>query len=172
MIQLYHGDGKGKTTAAAGAALRAAGRGRPVIFAQFLKGQESGEVSVLRGITGIRVLRSGKAFPFFAEMTEAQKEELTDIHNRILAQIRRALREKQADFIVLDEITHACRFGLLDETLLDGILACGKGLETEILLTGRDPSAKLLEISDYISEIRAVRHPWEKGVPARAGVER
>ncbi len=172
MIQLYHGDGKGKTTAAAGAALRAAGRGRPVIFAQFLKGQESGEVSVLREITGIRVLRSGKAFPFFAEMTEVQKEELSDIHNRILAQIRRALRERQSDFIVLDEITHACRFGLLDETLLDGILACGKGLETEILLTGRDPSVKLLEISDYISEIRAVRHPWEKGIPARAGVER
>ena len=172
MIQLYHGDGKGKTTAAAGAALRAAGRGRLVIFAQFLKGQESGEVPVLREIAGIRVLRSGKAFPFFAEMTEAQKEELTDIHNRILARIGRALREKQADFIVLDEITHACRFGLLDETLLDGILACGKGTETEILLTGRDPSAKLLEISDYISEIRAVRHPWEKGISARTGVER
>ena len=73
--------------------------------------------------------------------------------------------------IVLDEITHACRFGLLDESLLDAVLGYGKGADTEIVLTGRMPSAKLLEISDYISEIRAVRHPWEKGVPARAGVE-
>ncbi len=171
MIQLYHGDGKGKTTASAGAALRAAGRGRPVIFAQFLKGQESGEITMLRETARIRVLRSEKAFPFFADLTDAQKEELTAVHNGILAQIRQALQEKQADFIVLDEITHACRFGLLDESLLDAVLGYGKGADTEIVLTGRMPAAKLLEISDYISEIRAVRHPWEKGVPARAGVE-
>ena len=98
MIQLYYGDGKGKTTASAGAALRAAGRGRPVIFAQFLKGQESGEITMLRETARIRVLRSEKAFPFFADLTDAQKEELTAVHNGILAQIRQALQEKQADF--------------------------------------------------------------------------
>lgn len=171
MIQLYHGDGKGKTTASVGAAVRAAGRGRKILFAQFLKGQETGEVGILGGMAQVQVLRSGRDFPFFSGMTETEKRELTDIHNRILEQILSALQERRADFIVLDEITHACRFGLLDEKKLEQILAYGKCQETEIILTGREPSERLLQISDYSSEIRCIRHPYRDGIPARIGVE-
>ena len=171
MIQLYCGEGKGKTTAATGAAVRAVGRGRKAIFAQFMKGQESGEIKVLNELAGIRVLRSGEEFPFYTRMTEREKERLTEIHNRILKEILKALERKEADFVVLDEITHGCRFQVLDERLLERILDYGKGEAVEIVLTGRGPSERLLEASDYISEIACIRHPYEKGIRARVGVE-
>ncbi len=171
MIQLYYGDGKGKTTAAAGASVRAAGRGRQVWFAQFMKGQESGELAVFSKVEGIRVLRCGRDFPFFRIMTEAEKKELMQIHNRMLEKILTALQKGQTDFVVLDEITHACRFELADTELLEQILESGKGEGTEILLTGRSPSRHLLEVSDYITEMQCIRHPYEKGVLARRGVE-
>lgn len=171
MIQLYCGDGKGKTTAAVGAAARAAGRGRKIIFAQFMKGQPTGELAVLSQLGGVTILRSSKAFPFFANMTEEQKQELAGLHNRMLDTILAALAEGRADFVVLDEATHACRFGLLDEEKLERILAYGKSLTTEIIVTGRDAPERLCEASDYISEIRCVRHPHTDGVKARLGIE-
>jgi cob(I)alamin adenosyltransferase len=171
MIQLYHGDGKGKTTAAVGAAIRAAGRRRTVIFAQFMKGRESGELSVLRQLEQIRVLRCDQAFPFFRDMSDQEKAELSVIHNRILEEVLMGLREEGANFVVLDEITHACRLALADHTLLEQILDCGRSPDKEILLTGRKPTERLLEVSDYITEMLCIRHPFESGVPARHGVE-
>lgn len=171
MIQLYCGEGKGKTTAAVGAAVRAAGRGRKIIFAQFMKGQKSGEIKVLAGLSGVRVLRSREDFPFYADMAETEKKKLKDIHNHMLEEILKALERKETDFIVLDEITHGCRLRMLDEGLLEEILDFGKGETAEIILTGRNPSERLLEVSDYISEIVCIRHPHESGVGARSGVE-
>ncbi len=172
MIQLYCGDGKGKTTAAVGAAIRAAGRGRLVLFAQFMKGQESGELMILRGLQQIRVLHSDHTFPFYREMTEGQKKELRLFHDRMLQEVQTALLRKEADFVILDEITHASRLHMADEKLLQRVLELGKGPEREILLTGREPTMQMWEVSDYISEIRNVRHPYAGGITARTGVER
>jgi len=169
MIQLYCGDGKGKTSAAVGAAVRAAGRGKEILFAQFMKGQESGELYILERLRQVRIVRSDRVFPFYRQMTQAQKEELLAIHNRMLDEI--AAAQGEMDFVVLDEITHAARFRLVDEEKLGRILDWGKGTEREIILTGRGPSDKLIAVSDYISEIRMVRHPYQKGVQARYGVE-
>ena len=171
MIQLYHGDGKGKTTAAVGAAVRAVGRERRVIFAQFMKSGESGELFILSKLSGVRILRSQKKFPFFGEMSEAQKQALSAIHNEMLEELLKALEEKCADFVILDEITHACRFRLLSENLLSRVLNYGKGQEVEIILTGRKPTKELLSRSDYRSEICCRRHPYGEGVKARFGIE-
>lgn len=171
MIQLYYGDGKGKTTAAVGAAVRAAGRERRIIFAQFMKSGESGELFILSKLSSVRILRSGEKFPFFREMSEAQKQVLSAIHNEMLEEILKALEENCADFVILDEITHACRFGLLSVTLLSRILSYGKGQEVEIILTGRKPTKELFSCSDYRSEICCRKHPYEKGVKARFGIE-
>ena len=171
MIQLYCGDGKGKTTAAVGAAVRAAGRGRRVIFAQFMKGQPTGELSFLTKAGHIMVLRSHKDFPFFSQMTKEQKEELAGIHGQLLERVLTELSEKRTDFVVLDEITHACRFGLVDAGKLERILSYGKCPETEIVLTGRDAPQQLQDVSDYISEIRCIRHPYRDGISAREGIE-
>lgn len=109
--------------------------------------------------------------PFFSSMTLRQKIELAAIHNGMLDEIVGALENGRADFVVLDEITHACRYGVADTERLDHILACGRGAETEIIMTGRKPPAKLMECSDYISEIHCVRHPYGNGIKARTGVE-
>ncbi len=171
MVQLYHGDGKGKTTAAVGAAVRAAGRGRRVIFARFMKGRESGELSALSRIQGIRLICLQKDFPFFSQMTEAEKREQKALHDRMLDQVWEALEKKEADFVVLDEAVHAHRYALLDESRLERILSLGRGRETEVLLTGREASKWLRERSDYITRLCCERHPYERGVPARIGIE-
>lgn len=187
MIQLYCGEGKGKTTAAVGAAVRAAGNDRNVIFAQFMKGRPSGELRILNEISRVKVLRSDEDFGFFSGMSEAQKRKLTEIHNRMLDEIDALLGSGRADFVILDEITHAVRYGLVDVERLRHILMHGKK-ETagdtlreiteaavekncEIILTGRETSEELLAYSDYISEIRCVRHPFQSGVAARPGIE-
>ena len=104
-------------------------------------------------------------------MTEEQKQELAGLHDGMLDTILEALAEGRADFVVLDEATHACCFGLLNEEKLERILAYGKSLTTEIIVTGRDAPERLYEASDYISEIRCVRHPYTDGVKARLGIE-
>ena len=84
MIHLYTGEGKGKTTAAIGLCIRAAGRGHCVCFSQFMKGNDTGELYVLESLPNVEILRSGKNYGFYASMSEADKEELTEVHNSIL----------------------------------------------------------------------------------------
>ena len=86
LIHLYTGEGKGKTTAAVGLAVRAAGAGKRVMFLQFMKGRDTGELHALDQLPGIEILRSKKDFGFYFQMTEEQKEELTRIHNELLEQ--------------------------------------------------------------------------------------
>lgn len=120
-------------------------------------------------------------------MSEEQKRKLTEIHNRMLEEIEALLVTGWADFVVLDEITHAVRYRLVDMERLQHILEYGRTkrvgstsrqigetvaeTDCEIILTGREPSEELLEYSDYISEIRCVRHPFQRGVAARPGIE-
>ena len=89
LIHLYTGEGKGKTTAAVGLAVRAAGAGKRVMFLQFMKGRDTGELHALDQLPGIEILRSKKDFGFYFQMTEEQKEELTRIHNELLEQAAR-----------------------------------------------------------------------------------
>ena len=105
MIQLYHGEGKGKTTAAVGGAIRAAGAGMQVVFGQFMKGNETAELAELKKIPNIDILRSDENFGFYFQMTEEQKKRLTDIHNQILEKMRQLAEQGKCDFLVMDELT-------------------------------------------------------------------
>jgi len=181
MIHLYTGDGKGKTTAAIGLAVRAAGNGMNVIFSQFMKGNDTGELHALRQLTNVRILRSDRDFGFYRSMTEADKTALTAIHDQILDELISAAETGQAQILILDEITYPVQWNLLDADKLRRLLACAGGHGTptatpqnflpEIILTGRNPADFLTDAADYITEMRAVRHPFEKGVMARKGVE-
>lgn len=168
MIHLYTGDGKGKTTAAVGMAVRAAGCGRQVIFAQFMKGRDTGELHVLKELENVRILRPSEDFGFYGSMSGSDKERLTAVHNDILDSIREAVSAGQVFLAVLDEITYPVKWGLLDLDKLKEILACGNA---ELVCTGRDAAGFLLDRADYVTEMRCLRHPFEKGVPARRGVE-
>ncbi|MCH5274858.1 MAG: cob(I)yrinic acid a,c-diamide adenosyltransferase [Lachnospiraceae bacterium] len=169
-MHIYCGDGKGKTTAAAGLALRAAAAGEKVVFAQFMKGGRSGEVVTLSQLEQVTILRSEKNFPFYEEMTELQKAELTDIHNAILEELTARVNDGNCGLAVLDEITYPWNWGLIDIEKLQSFLQNAKG-RAEVVCTGRDPADFLLEQADYITEMKCIRHPFEKGVAAREGVE-
>ena len=170
MIHLYCGDGKGKTCCAVGAALRAAGRGWPVAVVQFLKGADSGERRALARVPGVVLLPVPEALPFLWEMTPAQRRAERDRSRDLLALGGGLLRSARCRMLVLDEVCAALTCGLLDEgEVLELLDRCPP--EAEVVLTGRDPLPSLRARADYLTELTAVRHPYDRGVPARPGVE-
>lgn len=170
LIHLYNGDGKGKTTAAVGLAVRAAGAGFNVLFTQFMKSGDTGELNSLSNINGIRIVRSQEKFPFYSKMTEAQKLQLTDIHNDILDKIEKSILDENVQVVIMDEITYPVNWQLIDKERLLGILKSYKG-QVEFVLTGRNPSEDLTQMADYITEMKCIRHPYERGITARKGIE-
>lgn len=165
-LHIYCGDGKGKTTAALGLALRASGAGMKVCFVQFMKGGETSELNSLRLIPDIKVMRCNKDYPFFWNMTEADKTEIAECHDRLLAEAFGG----GYDMIILDEFNSAYRHGLVDSEKAQGLILGGKS-SAETVLTGREPADIFVDAADYISEIKCVRHPYESGVSARKGIE-
>ncbi|MBD8952433.1 MAG: cob(I)yrinic acid a,c-diamide adenosyltransferase [Subdoligranulum sp.] len=164
MLHLYWGNGKGKTTAAMGLALRALGHGRRVVIVQFLKDGTSGEIAPLRA-AGAAVYACPNA-KFTWLMDEADKAAAREASARALGQ---ALAEP-FDLLVLDEACAALKSGILDEALLRRAVAFAKN-GREVVLTGRDPAPWLQDAADYSTEMRAHRHPYADGVAAREGVE-
>lgn len=167
---LYYGDGKGKTTAAAGLAIRAAGNGKKVIFAQFMKGGESGELGILRELPGVRVIRCTRQFPFYKDMSDQDKAEITSCHNEILEQIRDIAGAGGCDVVILDEITYPYAWNLIDRRSVKEMLSGGVP-GPEIICTGRNPDALFFDTADYITNMACEKHPYESGAAARAGIE-
>ncbi len=168
LIHLYFGDGKGKTTASIGLAVRAAGNGNRVLVAQFLKGRPSGELAVLECLPGVSVMRGKPLTKFSWEMSEEEKRNVRQAHDAMLTSI--AEQAEELALLVLDEALGACRTGLLDEAaLLQFLRSKPEGLE--VALTGRDPSAEMLALADYATEMKKIKHPYDQGLGARKGVE-
>jgi len=168
LIHLYYGDGKGKTTAASGLALRAIGKGFKVAFVQFMKGNESGETEILNKLDGVQVFKSEKNYGFFRLMPKEEQDELTQVHNRIMEEGFQFV--KDGGIIVFDEITHALNFGLVDEDKFRG-LVIGRQENIEVIMTGRNPKGWLVEVSDYVTEMKKIKHPFDEGMGAREGIE-
>ena len=165
LVHLYWGEGKGKTTAAMGLALRALGAGRRVVIVQFLKGGYSGEIPLLQSL-GAQVLRGKAGTRFSTRMDETERAETWALHTQHL---RQAL-ELNADLLVLDEACAALEKGLVDEALLRrAVLEKPSG--QELVLTGRRPADWMRDAADYSTEMRCHRHPFAQGAPAREGVE-
>ena len=165
LVHLYWGEGKGKTTAAMGLALRSLGAGRKVVIVQFLKGGPSGEIPLLEQL-GARVFRGKAGQKFTFQMTEAERAETKALQTEHL---RRALA-LEADLLVLDEACAAWQKDLADRELLKQAVL-EKPEVQEVVLTGREPPDWLWEAADYITEMKCHRHPFEQGIPAREGVE-
>lgn len=169
LVQVYTGDGKGKTTAALGAALRAVGHGWRAVVIQFLKGggltgelaaaaRLAPELTIVQYGTGELII--GRA-PTPGEIALAREG---------LAAAERIMAQGAARLVVLDEIAAAVNLGLLEaEAAVRAVN--GRAPTVEVVLTGRGMPARLLELADLVSEIRAVRHPYERGIPAREGIE-
>jgi cob(I)alamin adenosyltransferase len=163
MIQVYIGDGKGKTTESIGLSIRAAGHGFKVLFLQFLKDDSSGEVSILKSIPGIEVIHCPVNYGFTFQMTEDQKKETAKEYDKMLD---KAIGTN-VFLVVLDEAIHALNAGMIDREKLERLL----DKDCEIVLTGRDAPEWLISRADYVSNIQKIKHPYDKGVQARVGIE-
>jgi cob(I)alamin adenosyltransferase len=166
MIHLYTGDGKGKTTAALGLAIRAAGHGKKTVIVQFLKGSNTGELNVLSLIPNITVLRNREDYGFFRGVSDDVRLKITQENNENLT----AALAVPFDLLILDEACAAYNLEAISCTALDDLLR-GFPAEKELVLTGRNPPEHFRHAADYVSEIRSVKHPFERGIPAREGIE-
>ncbi len=170
LIHLYHGDGKGKTSAAIGLSLRAAGHGMKVLLVQFLKAIDSGEITMLKDIPGIEVLRGAESKKFFWQMSAAEKETAKSAATIEFQQLAKMLQQESYKLLILDEILDAIDIGFLPEKELLAFLK-EKPEELEVVMTGRNPSEKLLAMADYVTYVQKIKHPYDQGIAGRKGVE-
>ena len=189
MLQVYTGAGKGKTTAAIGLAVRALGAGMRVYMMQFMKGLAYSEQTILRGFAPRLVLATtGKPF-FVAEKGMLSEEELAAWGDGVVVfepghppkdyvamieagfdEAARGIRSGAYDLAILDEVNVALFFGLLDRARVEALLD-DLPKETELVMTGRNAPDWLLDRADLVTEMREVRHYYQKGVEARKGIE-
>ncbi|MBQ9413967.1 MAG: cob(I)yrinic acid a,c-diamide adenosyltransferase [Clostridia bacterium] len=166
-VHVYYGNGKGKTTAAIGLVIRASGVDACVGIASFLKDNRSAERNVLRSLHNVALYPVIENLPFVFQMTDAQKADAARFYERLM---QRLIDEApHLDLLVLDEVLDAVETGMLQESLLLTLLQSSD--HTEFVLTGRHPSPAVLEKADYITEMHAVRHPYDHGTAARRGIE-
>lgn len=168
LIMVFTGNGKGKTTAALGMAVRARGQGLQVLVVQFIKGgQTYGELAALKQL-GIEVRPLGLGF--VRNATPEQMAQHRAAARAALAEVRREMLAGRWDMLVLDEINYAVHFGLLEEHDVLELLA-EKPPALHLVLTGRYACPSVVEKADLVSEIQEVKHPFARGVPAQKGVE-
>lgn len=170
LIHIYEGNGKGKTTAAAGLSIRFAGNGGKVLFTQFLKGNNSGELCILEQIENIHLLRCEKSFGFTFRMTLEEKKAAAFYYNNHLEKVLRITEEEQPGLLVLDEVLDACNSEMIRKERLLQFLK-EKPEKLEIVLTGRNPAEELLALADYVTYMEKKKHPFDKGIGARKGIE-
>ena len=170
LVHIYFGDGKGKTTAAAGLAIRCAGGGGKVVFASFLKDENSGERTILEKIENIKLVKNPETMGFYKFMDEKEKDECRNNCRRSFDTVKKYTEESKPDMVILDEIIPVIKNGLLEESELLEFLN-SRPDNTEIVMTGREPSEKLLETADYVTEMRKIKHPFDLGIKARRFIE-
>lgn len=167
LIEVYTGDGKGKTTAAIGSATRALGQGLRVGFFQFLKTGMSGEMIPLVKAGAVFMAPQGNG-KFVYAMNEEEKAECKE---QQMANLLRATEMMpKLDVLVLDEIFGALETGMVEKEALLALLA-QKPQGTELVLTGRNAPEDIVEMADYVTEMRCIKHPYNEGISARVGIE-
>lgn len=171
LVHIYCGDGKGKTTAAFGLAFRCAGRGKKVLIAQFLKSHISGEVMAAERFDEIIVLRSNPTGKFFKDMNSEEIEITRKASGDMLEKAFLMCGKGNVDMLVLDEIAACVNYGIIDRNVLLEFIRT-KPVEMEVVMTGRNPDSRLIEIADYVSCVEKIKHPFDKGITARDGIER
>jgi len=175
LVHIYTGNGKGKTTAAFGLGMRAVGGGLRVICFQFLKGkgQSYGELKAANSLgPKFDVVTLGTTHPYFLPPAERSKAryDLKKSTRLAMGTIKKVMASQRYELIILDEIVTALRDGFVDlKSVLDLIESKPKGIE--IVLTGRGAPKGLIKRADYVTEMRNIKHPYEKGIKARRGVE-
>jgi cob(I)alamin adenosyltransferase len=176
MLIVFTGNGKGKTSAALGTALRASGWDRRVAIVQFIKGnKEIGEWKLIKAVNSPQV----EIFQFFedgkysiTEKSILENPEYKKSCETAWEFAKRIIKEKEHDLIILDEINNTLHNELLDEKkVLSFVLKHCNAPGLDIICTGRDAPAKLIKIADLVTEMKEVKHPFKKGISAKKGID-
>ena len=171
LTHIYYGNGKGKTTAALGLAIRAAGCGKNVIIVQFLKDWKCGELNALEKIPNITVLNiKNIGGGFVKDMSAQSKLDLTKKHDEKLIEALELQKEGKCDLLILDEVLDAYQLGVLDSILFENLLK-SKPEAMELVITGHMADEKLLKDAHYVTQMLKHKHPYDEGVEARRGIE-
>lgn len=172
-IQLYYGDGKGKTTAAVGQIVRCVGHGFKVLVYQFLKEPNSGEVSILKNLPGVEYIENDGPIPFMFNLTPEQQEFYKEKFQKTFDIVREKFFTGEYDLVVLDEVIDAYNLGTIPpEQLLD--MMDNKPENTELVITGHQYGMDLGELfkrADYVTKFVKEKHPFDNGMPCRKGIE-
>lgn len=171
MVQVYTGNGKGKTTAALGQALRASGHNIKSLIIQFLKGGSySGEVKAIENcIPLIKIYQAGS--PFFINKNKIPEKDIDSNRKGLALAEDTACRENDTGILVLDEINVAINLGIIktDEVIR---LIRNKRTDIELILTGRNAPVEILDIADLVTEMKEIKHYYNKNIPSRIGIEK
>lgn len=171
LIHIYSGDGKGKTTASIGLSVRCAGSGGKVLFTQFLKNNQSSELKILREISNMELSLSEKTFGFYSKLSDKEKREAKDVYQQLLIKAIEKVDSGVYQMLVLDEVITAYHYQLIEQQYFVDFLK-NKPEYLEVVLTGRYPADELIELADYVSEIKKIKHPYDQGIGARMGIEK
>ena len=171
MLHIYEGDGKGKTTAAVGLSVRAAGAGKKVLFTQFLKDGTSHEIDVLRKIEGIEVFSCETNPGFVFRMNNEERKSAQSMYEQYFADIKEKVGQMSSDLLILDEVLDACATGMIQEKELEEFLNT-RNKRLEVVLTGHQCSTQFAQLADYYSKITKIHHPYDRGIAARDGIEK
>lgn len=170
MVHIYYGDGKGKTTAAIGLAVRAAGSRMKVLFVQFLKTEFSGERHTLSHTENITLTFAPIELKFTYDMNESEKAHASNLFRHIFDESVTKVFTLKYDMIVLDEIFSAIEAGMISaHDVYEFVSNAPKNLE--VVMTGHNPPKRIMELADYITEMKKIKHPYDKGTTARFGIE-
>ncbi len=166
-VHVYTGNGKGKTTAALGLALRAAGAGLGVYIAQFVKGMKYSELDIISSIPGIVLKQFGRDCFIYKDPVP----EDIQAARRGFAEVKSVLKSGDHDLVILDEANIALYYKLFStEELIAAIKGRAEGVE--VVITGRMAPEEILDIADLVTEMKEIRHYYQKGVQAREGIEK
>lgn len=169
LIQIYTGDGKGKSTAAFGLCLRAAGWGMHSAIIQFMKKDGScGESKAFVKLPAIDIYSYGR--DGFLKKDEPPKEKDLFCASAALAKAKELMADKSVDILILDELTNAIYFNLVSEADALALLTM-KRADQELVITGRNAPQSLIDLADLVTEMKEIKHPYQKGIKSRKGIE-
>lgn len=170
LLHIYEGDGKGKTTAALGLAVRMAGSGGRVLMGQFLKSGDSSELAALRRIPNIRIMENQNSFGFTFRMREEEKRKVKSYYLDFFNKLVKEAAAGDYALLVMDELLDAWNLDMADRReVLDFLKNRPDNLE--VVLTGRNPDPALVSLADYHTRFEKVKHPFDTGLGARKGIE-
>lgn len=167
LIQVYTGNGKGKTTAALGQALRASGRDKKILIIQFMKKWDYGELHSLKLIPQITIKTFGTGD--FIYKGKAKEIDYQEAKKAFIEGVQ-GVNSGKYDIVIFDELNVALDFGLLEIPEVINFFK-NKPKEVEVIITGRNAPPELLDLADLVTEMREIKHPFQKGIKARIGIE-